>query len=101
MLGETAFSLGVWSGATADGLLANWERFALPLAEAPAAGGGALPRSGSFTPFEGDAQLSNIRTREGRIEVRLWNARKDREATATVGGVPHRLGPARIETFFA
>ncbi len=98
MLGETAFSLGVWSGASTDGLLASWERFALPLAEAPAAGGGALPRSGSFTLIEGDAQLSNIRIREGRTEVRMWNPWKDREAIAVIGGVPHRLGPARIET---
>jgi alpha-mannosidase len=99
MIGETAFNLGVDSPIARDDLLRRLERFALPLAEAPAAGGGDLPAEGSFTSIEGDAELSNIRARDGRIEVRLWNPWSDREVSARVGGVGHRLGPARIETF--
>jgi Glycosyl hydrolases family 38 N-terminal domain/Alpha mannosidase middle domain len=98
MIGETPFVLAVWAGADRAGLLPNWERFALPLAEAPASGGGSLPAEGSFIRIEGEAQLSNVRRREGRLEVRLWNARLDGPVDATVGGRPVVLGPAEILT---
>jgi monomeric sarcosine oxidase len=101
MLGETSFAFGLWRGADRAGLLPNWERFALPLAEAPASGGGTLPSSGSFVPIEGEAQLSNIRRREGHLEVRLWNARLDDPVEATVGGRSVVLGPAEILTVAA
>jgi len=50
MMGETVFSLGLWADAPDDpaDLLAGWERFGLPLAEAPAAGCCTLPRSGEL-----------------------------------------------------
>ncbi len=99
MPGETVFSLGVWPGARREDLLATWERFALPIAEAPASGGGEYPSSGAFARIEGDAQLSGIRRHDGRREVRLWNANPRREIAVRVAGVTHGLGPARIETF--
>jgi hypothetical protein len=99
MIGVTAFALGAWPEAERDGLLERWERFALPLAEAQASGGGTLPSTGAFTPLAGAAQLSNVRRRDGRLEVRLWNPWDDREVVAEVGGVAHTLGPARIERF--
>ena len=85
--GETVFSLGVWPGARRDDLLAQWERFALPIAEAPASGGGAYPSTGAFARIEGDAQLSGIRRRDGRREVRLWNAYPRRAIEVRVAGV--------------
>jgi hypothetical protein len=98
MIGETAFSLGLWSGADADLLPTVWERFALPIVAAPAAGGGSLPPVGALLDVSGDAQLSNVRRRDGRVEVRLWNHRSHRPAAATVGGRRITLAPARIET---
>ncbi len=98
MMGETPFSLGVWADAEHDGLLPHWERFALPLAEAPASGGGTLPADGSFVPIAGDAQLSNIRRVEDVLELRLWNPHADRASDAQVGGRTLRLEPAKILT---
>jgi alpha-mannosidase len=102
LLGETAFAIGVWAAAPIDdtaSLLRAWERFALPVVEAPAAGGGRLPEAGSLIDLRpGDAQLSNIRRREEQVEVRLWNPRQDRAVTADVRGTPVEIGPARIET---
>jgi alpha-mannosidase len=98
MIGETAFSLGVWSNANARELLANWERFALAPMSATAAGGGSLPASGSLLEVSGDAALSNVRRREGELEVRLWNPRTDASVHVTVGRSDVVLGPARIET---
>ena len=99
MPGETVFSLGVWPGARREDLLAQWERFALPIAEAPASGGGEYPSTGAFARIEGDAQLSGIRRREGRREIRLWNPHPRREVDVRVAGEAGALGPARIETF--
>lgn len=101
MLGETVFELAIWAGAPDDTgvLLAGWERFALPVAEAPAAGGGQLPQRASLLDLGlGAAQLSNVRKVGGRVEVRLWNPRQDLAVEATVAGRPVTLGPARIET---
>jgi hypothetical protein len=87
----------VWPDASRDGLLRNWERFALPLAEATAAGGATLPASKSLLPVDGEAELSNVRRIDGEIEIRLWNPRSDRVASAVVAGERVDLGPARIE----
>jgi alpha-mannosidase len=102
LLGETAFSIGVWAAAPIDdtaALLHAWERFALPIVEAPATGGGNRPLTGSLMDLRlGDAQLSNIRRREEQVEVRLWNPRQDRGVTVGVRGRALELGPARIQT---
>jgi alpha-mannosidase len=99
LIGRSSFALGLRAGATADDLLADWERFALPLLEAEATGGGDLPDTGSLLDIAGDAGLSNVRRRDGRTEVRLWNDRQDRSVRARVDGREVELGPARIETF--
>jgi len=98
MLGETAFALGVWPNATPDGLWERWERFALPLAEAAASGGGDLPDEGSFVGLGGDALLSGIRRVDGRLEMRLWNPSTERDAEALVGPATYRVGPGQILT---
>jgi alpha-mannosidase len=102
MHGETAFALGVWPDAPSDEpavLLAGWERFALPIVDEPASGGGSLPRSGSLLALDlGDAQLSNVRRLGQQVEVRLWNPHGDLPAEASVGGRAVVLGRAKIET---
>jgi hypothetical protein len=104
MHGETAFALGIWPEAPGEdpgALLRGWERFGLPIAEAPAAGGGSLPRSACLLdlgPEGTDVQLSGVRRRADMIEVRVWNPRTDGTAAALVGGTTVTLGPARIET---
>lgn len=98
MLGETAFALGVWSPATRDGVWERYERFALPFAEADAVGGGALPSSGSFHRIRGPVQLSNIRRREGAVEIRVWNANAAEPAVASIDGRDVALRPAEIQT---
>lgn len=101
MIGETVFSLGIWPDAPASGaeLLAGWERFAMPFAEAPAAGGGSLPESASLFDVDLDeGQLSSIRRWDGALEVRLWNPSADRTVTARVGDDATELGPAKILT---
>jgi alpha-mannosidase len=102
MLGETSFVLGAWAQAPQDraALLEGWERFALPVVEAPASGGGTLPRRGSLLEVDaGEAQLSSIRRVDGRSQVRLWNPFADRDVQAEVGGGRTSLGPARIEVY--
>ena len=101
MIGETAFALGLWPDAPdSHELLAGWERFALPLAEAPAAGGGSLPSSGPLIDLAlGEAQLSAVRRVGGVLQVRAWNPSSERTIVATVAGHDRRLGPARIETW--
>jgi alpha-mannosidase len=99
LIGRSAFALGLRTGATREDLLEDWERFALPLLETEATGGGDLPDTGSLLDVGGDAQLSNVRQTDGRTEVRLWNDRQDRSVAARVGGREVELGPARIETF--
>ena len=102
MIGRTAVSLGIWAEAPVGdpaALLAGWERFALPIAEATAAGGGGLPSSGAPLALElGDAQLSGVRRVAGVREARLWNPRVDRSVDALVDGRRCTLGPARIES---
>ena len=105
LIGETPFSIGVWAAAPIDdpaALLRAWERFALPIVEAGATGGGDRPARASLLDLRTDeAQLSSIRRRDDALEVRLWNPRQDRTATVQVGGRPIELGPARIETIRA
>ena len=100
MIGETAFSLAIWPEAPADAapLLSGWERFGLPIAEAPAAGGGSLPRSGRLFDVDlGDAQLSTVRRSSGATEVRVWNPHADRAVDVRVG-TQQTLAPAQIRT---
>jgi alpha-mannosidase len=101
MIGETSFAVGLWPEAKTDELLSIWERFALPLVEARAAGGGDVADRGSFMELGGDAQLSNIRRVGGQVEVRVWNPFKDREAVAIVGRSEEPLRPAEIRTIRA
>jgi alpha-mannosidase len=98
MMGSTEFSLGVWHGAIAPGILQQWERFALPLVSAAAPGGGSLPRSGHLLSIEGEGQLSSIRAHEGAVQVRLWNARPDESIVAAIEGTMATLRPAEIAT---
>lgn len=98
MLGETAFALGVWPDASSDGLWERWERFALPLVEAEAGGGGELADEGSFLEVGGHALLSGIRLLGDRREVRLWNPRNDGRVRARVGDATYVLRPAEILT---
>jgi alpha-mannosidase len=98
MLGTTPFRIAVRAGASVDDLLPDWERFALPLRESTAGGGGRLDPVGSLLEIEGDAALSSVRRREGGLEARVWNPFADRSVDARVAGMPVHLGPARIET---
>ena len=99
MLGRTEFALGLMGGARPGDLLDAWERFALPLPQAAAAGGGSLQASGRLLEIAVDgARLSGVRRVRGTVEVRLWNPSAEGTARAEVGGREIRLGPARIET---
>ncbi len=98
MIGTTAFRLGVCPNANVRELLPQWERFALPLTTAVATGGGTLPVRGSLLEVSGDASLSNVRRRDGALEVRLWNPMTDTPVHASVVRTDIALGPARIET---
>jgi hypothetical protein len=96
MIGKTEFVLGMWRHAERDALLRNWERFALPLVDAPARGGGDRPQSGSLQPIDGDVELSNVRRREGHLTLTVWNRRQDRSVDVVVGDHRHEIGPAKI-----
>jgi alpha-mannosidase len=99
MIGKTEFVLGVWPAAQRDELIRTWERFALPLADAPARGGGTLPSSGFLMQIDGDAELSSVRRRrrDGDLEVRVWNANQGAAVDVLVNDERMRLGPAKIE----
>jgi alpha-mannosidase len=101
MLGTTRFELALQAGATSFGLMADWERFALPLRDVPTTGKGTLPSSGSLLAVQGDAVLSNVRRKDGVLQVRLWNPSAERPANVRVAGKPATIGPARIETIEA
>jgi hypothetical protein len=96
MIGETRFALGLLLDARPEGLLPAWERFALPLMQSEARGGGDLPRRGTLLELTG-AEVSAIRRVDGELEVRIWNP-SDAPRTASIGGRRIELGPARIET---
>jgi alpha-mannosidase len=99
MIGETVFALGIWPDAPSGGeLLRGWERFGLPILEAPAAGGGSLPRVASLLPIVlGAAQLSNVREHDGRREARVWNPTLE-PLRVRVGTTDADLGAAKIAT---
>jgi hypothetical protein len=96
MVGVTQFALGIYPGAEKEGLLPAWERFALPILEAEAPGGGPLPDSGSLLEVSG-AQLSSVRKVDGEVEVRVWNPFAEQLVTR-VDDHDMTQGPARIET---
>ena len=100
MIGRTAFTLGLRTGARRDDLLADLERFALPLLEAPATGGGRRPARGVLVGITGDAQLSSVRLVDGRREIRVWNP-KTSPVRTTIDGTELALGPTRIATVVA
>jgi alpha-mannosidase len=101
MLGTTVFELALQRAAIGDQLMEEWERFALPLIEVPTTGGGSLPASGTLLAVDGDAVLSNVRRKDGVLEVRLWNPSAERSANVRVAGNAATIGPARIETILA
>jgi alpha-mannosidase len=97
MLGETRFALAIQPDAERDDLLRSWERFALPLLEAPVGGDGALPPTGTLLEIaDFDAELSTIRRRDGAVEIRLWNPRADRTAGGTIAARRVTVEPAGI-----
>jgi alpha-mannosidase len=98
MIGETAFSLGVFPGARHLGLMRNVERFALSIVEAEASGGGEMSSVGPLLHVHGDVELSNIRRNDGAVEVRIWNPSAHAEAVATVAGRAVAVGPAKVVT---
>jgi hypothetical protein len=98
MIGETTFLLGIGRGVSAVGLLRHWERFALPLVEADASGGGPLPAVGSLLQIDGEVEVSNVRRVSGAVEARVWNSRVSEVAHVTVAGLPVVLGGAAIRT---
>jgi len=99
MLGETAFTLAIWPDPPARSeLLSGWDRFGLPIAEAPAAGGGTLPRRDSLLSLDlGAAQLSNIRRVGEGLQARIWNPTTEKIG-ARVADRSIELGPAQIAT---
>lgn len=101
MLGTWPVSLALLPTAPPPALLAAWERFAVPLPQARAIGGGSLPASGSLLELSGEACLSSVRRAGDRLQVRLWNPWNDRPARARLAGHELELGPARIETLEA
>jgi Glycosyl hydrolases family 38 N-terminal domain/Alpha mannosidase middle domain len=96
MIGTTAFALGIYSGAEVGGLPSAWERFALPLTESQAEGGGSLPLRGSLLELEG-VELSSVRRHEGELEARVWNPTHG-PIRGRVGDQLVDLAPARIAT---
>jgi hypothetical protein len=92
-LGETGFAFGIARNVERASLVELWERFALPILEVAAPGGGAL-EAARLLEVE-NANLSAARRVDGVVEVRLWN---DRGAPrlARIAGCEVELGPARI-----
>ncbi len=100
MLGQTPFSLAIEMDAAPERLMATWERFALPLVEAEASGGGPIggPNGDRDQLLEVEhAVLSAVRRVGDLLEVRVWNESLV-PRRARVAGRFIDLGPARIET---
>jgi len=95
-LGDTAFALAVWPDASSEELLRMWERFALPIVERRARGGGDLPLKGNLLDVRGEAELSNVRRVDDGIEVCVWNPRTGEPAEVVVAKRTARVGPAGI-----
>ena len=97
MIGRTEFRIGILPDAAPEDLLPEWERFALPILEIDAPGGGDLEATSRLLDLElGEAVLSSLRRVDGRVEVRLWNP-SNRKVAARLGDREVTLGPARIE----
>ena len=96
MLGDTAFALAVWPNASSGDLFRMWERFALPIVEGRAGGGGDLPPAGSLLDVRGEVELSSVRRVDEALEVSVWNPRTDEPADVVVDGRTTRVGPAGI-----
>ncbi len=97
MIGRTEFRIGILPDAKPELLLPSWERFALPLLETPAPGGGDLAATGRLLELDlASAALSSIRRTDGGVEIRIWNPTY-RTIRARVRGHDSTLGPARIE----
>ena len=50
---------------------------------------------------EGDTVLSNVRRKDGVLQVRLWNPSPEHPANVRVAGEPVAIGPAKIATIEA
>jgi hypothetical protein len=96
MIGTHDVALGMFHAPNDNGLVEQWERYALPLLHVPCSGGGELASSGTLLDLDAPA-LSSIRRRQGRVAVTVWNP-SDSAAEINVGGSTHTLGPHRIET---
>jgi len=94
-LGEIAFALGIAREAGRAMLPELRERFALPILEVAAPGGGQAD-TGRLLEVEG-AQLSSVRRVADGLAVRVWNDRAEAR-TCRIAGRPIDLGPARILT---
>jgi hypothetical protein len=94
-LGTYDIELAVLTGASRDELVAEQERFALPLLEVAAPGGGdASPRA---LLHVAGAHLSAVRRVRSGIEVRVWNDLPE-PRTAAVDGHEVHLRPCAIDT---
>jgi hypothetical protein len=96
MIGTTKLRLGILRRDPGRGIIQAWERFALPLLEGHAPGGGDVPPKGSLMEIDVPA-LSSIRKVDGQTEVRIWNPQPD-ELPAQVGETTTTIGPYRIES---
>jgi alpha-mannosidase len=96
MLGETAFELAVWPGASRDGLLRTWESYALRILETPAAGRGTLPSAGALLELGGDVELSGVRRRDDEVLVTVWNPRQDASTHARIADRHLEVAAAEI-----
>ena len=94
-LGAYDIELAVFTDATADQLVDEWERFALPLIDINTAGGGEAAPS-RLLRVEG-AHLSAVRRIGDVLEVRLWNE-SPAPCSASVEGRTVEIRPAGIET---
>lgn len=94
-LGAYDIELAVLTEASADELVDEWERFALPLLDISTSGGGdAVPSS--LLRVDG-AHLSAVRRVGNALEVRVWNE-TFAPCAATVDGRTFDIRPAGIET---
>ena len=94
-LGAYDIELAVLTEASADQLVDEWERFALPLLDMSTFGEGDATTS-SLLRVEG-AHLSAVRRIGEALEVRLWNESSE-PCSATINGRAVEIRPAGIVT---
>ena len=94
-LGAYDIELAVLTEASADQLVDEWERFALPLLDTSTFGGGDATPS-NLLRVEG-AHLSAVRRIGEALEVRLWNESSE-PCSATINGRAVEIRPAGIVT---